>query len=93
MTTRNIMITEDLPRKTKSTSISNDMLCHVGFGCSITHVEKCTKMQVGKERPSIIAHCNTLFSEGMGHKRGHTNQPRKLSEGNRVCFHKKKKKI
>lgn len=87
---RNIMLTEDLPRKTKSTSISNYTLCHVGFGCSTTHVEKCTKMQVGKECPSITANCNTLFSEGTGHKRGHTDQAGKLRQENRVCFHHKK---
>lgn len=84
------MITEDLPRKTKSTSISNDTHCHVGFGCSITRVEKCTKTQVGEERPSIAANCNVFFSEGMEHKRGHANQPRTLSQGNRVCFQEKK---
>lgn len=45
MTTKNIMIPADLPRTTKPTSISNDTLCHIGFGCLVTHVEKCTKAQ------------------------------------------------
>lgn len=43
------------------------------------HVEKCSKMQAGQERPSITGNCNTFSSEGTGHKRRHTNQPRKLS--------------
>lgn len=54
------------------------------------HVEKCSKMQIGEEHPSITGNCNTFSSEGMGHKRGHTNQPRKLSQENGVYFHKKK---
>lgn len=54
MTTQNIMITADLPRKTKSTSISNDTLCHTGFGCFLTCVEKRTKVQAGEECPVTI---------------------------------------
>ena len=57
----NIMITEDLPSKTKSSSISNDTLCHAGFGCSITRVEKCTKMQGREAHPSITANCKAFF--------------------------------
>lgn len=33
------MIPADLPRTTKSSSISNDTLCHTGFGCLVTRVE------------------------------------------------------
>lgn len=66
----NIMITEDLPRKTKSTSISNTTLCHVVFGCSITCVEKCTKMHVTKSiLPSLLT-AILSFQKEWGTKEG-----------------------
>lgn len=60
--------------------------CLARFGCYITHVENCTKMQVGKDCPSITASCSSSFSKGLEHRR-HPKQPRKLSQGNRVCVH------
>lgn len=68
---QNTMIPADLPRTTKSTSIPNDTLYHIGFGCVVTRVENRTKEQAGTEHSR---NNNPFFSDGMGHKRGHTNQ-------------------
>lgn len=90
MTIQNTMIPADLPRTTKSSSISNDTLCHTGFGCLVTRVEKRTK---GKQECSVPVTIILSFHMAWVTKEGIQTRETEIEEQGLLSWEKNHKSL